>query len=396
MKRLWKKYLPYISDVLGFEAVINQTEGIGIVDDPSKYKQIRPVLQNNGKRTKKEIKDIAEELKMFKSMGVRVVSSNIRNEDIITGTEKKVLKNAQYAKDEYNPTFILLSHAPSSSMIGSDLESYATKITESLNLPCKAVKVEGEKDYIYGVSQTLETMGDLLLEPCKKNSKTVNILGCNSIDWAEESLEELKELLSTNGYRVLSVWGMKESTENLKKAARAEVNLVVNISGLRLVKKMETEFEIPYIVLAPFGKAQINKLFQTLQKENVSTENQTDNEKNILIVAEQLTANAIRSTLAEKGFKNVKVASFFDVDKTRFLDGDKKLTCEDDFIETVKEVELVIADPDLKEVAKANVKWINLPNSGSFSPIDYVAPFNMIGDNLDKWLDVELKKEGVL
>ena len=40
MKRLWKYIPPCLSDVLGFQAVMNETDGLGIIDDPGSYKPL--------------------------------------------------------------------------------------------------------------------------------------------------------------------------------------------------------------------------------------------------------------------------------------------------------------------------------------------------------------------
>ncbi|MCD7843616.1 MAG: hypothetical protein LUG17_03200 [Clostridiales bacterium] len=38
MKRLWKVIPPCLSDLLGFQMVLTETEGMGLIDDPSRYK----------------------------------------------------------------------------------------------------------------------------------------------------------------------------------------------------------------------------------------------------------------------------------------------------------------------------------------------------------------------
>lgn len=217
MKRLWKIIPPCISDVLGFEAVMNETDGIGIIDDPSRYKPLgqsgrhgygghgehryeerrrgesergegergENMREGNGHGSGYEVPVRRREHGgmerhgggHFMPDGVRVINSDIRNADIITGTEKKVLQAFSSGVDRFSPDFVLLSYAPSSSMIGSDLDAAAEKITEQSGLPSAAVRTDGERDYLYGIGSTLEVMGKLLLTEQETIPRTINILG---------------------------------------------------------------------------------------------------------------------------------------------------------------------------------------------------------------------------
>ncbi|MCD7744871.1 MAG: hypothetical protein LUI13_06295 [Lachnospiraceae bacterium] len=506
MKRLWKVLPPCLSDLMGFEAVVNETEGLGLIDDSSTYKPLmfgrgghgRPGIEDRPDRDGHPLMNDSSEVGShpwaagrldrgkYVEMtghpdrderaemtghpdregrpemegrhghgggragfgrlmpGMRVLNSDIRNEDIITGTEKKVMLAFDRGVKQLSPNFVLLAYGPSASMIGSDLEYAAEKITEGSafvqrtsmdesasfrkeggstsvqsGLPAAAVKIDGEKDYLYGISCTLEAMGRLLLTPRETIPGSLNILGANTIDWAKESFADLEALLKQEGVQILSRWGWKETTENLKLASAAALNLVVNESGLRLARYMESEYGIPYLAGAPFGADFTETLKIWLKeavlvadtkrpgekqrkevrlsasaaspKEDQRKENDVDTEPEILIVGEQFTANAIRRELLRRGKSKIRVLSFYDMDRAYMETGDQKLTGEDDFARQANaaSVRMIFADGDLRPLVKKEVRWVRLPNTGSMFPMESVEAFHMTGSALDVWLDRE-------
>ncbi len=401
MKRLWKVIPPCLSDVLGFEAVLNETEGFGIIDDPSRYKPIRMGQggrPQGGRGGRPEGHGLGGFDRAAAMRSVRVMNSDIRNEDIITGTENKVMQTFERGMEQYTPNFVLLCCAPSASMINSDLEYAAEKITGQSGLPAAEVKIDGEKDYLYGIGATLEILGRILLTPCETLPGTVNLLGANTIDWTKETVASVDEMIANAGWQVLSHWGTKETTENLKRAAAAQVNVVVSEAGLKLARYMEREFDIPFVAGAPFGKKNAENLALQL-KGYKSAGIPAENEENpaqstapeILVVAEQFIANALRETLLAHGQRNIRVLSFYDMDRAYMLPGDKKLTGEDDFAAqaNVDSVRMIIADLDYRPLVgkEKEVQYIGFPNGGSFSPVHPTENFNMTGALLDSWLE---------
>ena len=390
MKHLWKHVPPCMSDVLGFEAVLNNTEGLGVIDDCGQYKPIgmgrggefgrggpgRPGGPGGrGGRGRP-------------GWDIRVVNSEIRNADVITGTERKVLDAFAEGAARRHPNFVLLCHAPSSSMIGSDLEANAARIAEESGLPAAYARLDGSRDYLYGVSVTLEAMGKLLLQKTETRPGTVNLLGCDPIGWAEDTLPSVEAWLGENGLRVLSRWGGKETTETLRAAAGAERNLVVSAAGLRLARYMEAEYGIPYTVGAPFGKAQCARLLQN--GPPAETDAAAGEEPSVLIVGEYLTADAIRWALEERGVAGIRCLTFFDADKSLLRPGDEKLAGEDALCAQLAQpsVERVFCDPDCKPLLRREgVTWVNLTNAARHAVAENVPPADFVREKLDAWLD---------
>jgi hypothetical protein len=410
MKRLWKTIPPCLSDVQGLQAVLDNTGGMGLVDDPSRYKPLkrdgapggrphggRGGAFHRGDRDRLHGRPGGDESggRLPLVPGVRVVNSDIRDGDIIRGTGAKVLDAFDYGAAHFGPDFALLAYAPSSSMIGSDLEGAAEEIGARSGLPCASVDLHGDKDYLYGISRTLEAMGKLLLTAQPTRQNTVNLLGCNTLDWAEETMAQVERLCADAGYTVLSRWGWKETTENLRQASAAQVNLVVNAAGLRLARYMEAELGIPYVAGAPFGADRWRDLLAQLRGEPAGETPPDGDEPQALVIGEQLTADAIRRALLRRGFKGVQVLSFYDMDKAILRPGDQKLSGEDDLAAKAAQpsLKLVFGSLDYRAAAGRDLPWIGLPDGGSMSPVYPTPNFNMAGEELDRWLDRVLAEQ---
>ena len=409
MKRLWTYIPPCMSDVLGFQDTMNNTEGLAIIDDASGYKPSRfaastqPQAEGGfrGGRGHGGFGGHGHGGGRGGFGGERkVVSTELEESDIVEGTMKKVMAAFRSAAAERTPKFVLLATAPCAAMIGTDLGEAAAKITEETGIPATALDLDGQKDYLYGIGKTLEAMGKLLLKPAAKRPGTVNLLGCNTVDWPPEQVAAAAEWIEGEGYTVLSRWGSPESHENLLAASAASANLVVNISGLRLAQYMEVTFGIPYVMGAPFGEGQCRDILDQLMGAGRELKRLTPVENpRILVLGEQLLANAIRHTLLKKGLRGVKVASFFEL--SRNFDGVEgvKLNSEEELrtLLTAPGLELVLGSADYRlPETPASVKWIGLPDFSSWAPANRVPAQVWVRERLDQWLEEKLKEQGML
>lgn len=379
MKRLWKKIVPCLSDIQGFQEIIKNTNGLGIVDDSSNYKPAK--IGVNSQMHGGHMHDISK---------TRMTSSNIKEVDVINGSRKKMLEAFDKAYRTLDCDFVLITSAPCATMINTNLDEIADYLKNEYDIPVGVVPLDGEKDYLYGMSLTLEEIGKVLLSKQEKIPNTVNILGINEIDWNEDDLSKLEDFFKEKEITVLAKWGVKEDIEHLKKSTAAAFNLVVHISGLRLAQYMEKEFGIPYLVGCPFGKDNLDHLLKEVHIEKL--EEVTDSPFEAIVIGEQVEANAIRKTLMNFGYSRVKVLSFFHMDKSLMEDGDKKLTSEDELIEQLEDthIRLVVADPDYN-IINTDKKWINLANKMRISPSISILPISLFGENLDEFIKQELE-----
>lgn len=385
MKRLWTMIPPCMSDILGLQALMNNTDGVAIVDDASSYKPLRCTQGGVGQPENRRGPG-GKHNGYFGTQ--RVVSSEIREANVVTGTAEQVWSAVKTGIEAFQPSFMPLATAPCAAMIGSDLAEAADRVWAEHRIPAAAVNLDGQKDYLYGTGMTLEAMGRLLPEKKDTRPGTVNLLGCNTVDWSENMVWETENWLTANGWQVLSRWGSRETAENLKNASAAARNLVVNLSGLRLARYMQAEFGIPYVVGAPFGTDQCTQLLEELETgAPTPRRDQPEGAPEALVIGEQLAADAIRRVLEERGLAHVRVCSFFEMDKGLMRPGDKKLVSEDELEAELSSEKLRIVFGDVDYRMGSPVKWVPLPNQYNLAPSRLLSPFSMTDKALDRWLD---------
>lgn len=391
MAGLWRMLPPLMADNFGFIEVINQTDGMGIIDDCSEY------------RTGRERKRRTQRQEM------RVVHTEMNNEDVISGTEVKILKTFAQYQSEYDPKFVLLSAGPCSAMIGTDLEQAAEKIEKKSNIRTAAVKLSGQKKYDMGISETLLSFVKLLVKKEEPEDNCINIFGATKLDWQETNCKELRNWIEQEGIHIVADFGGKETSANMEKAAKASMNLVVSVSGIAAAKYLEKEYGTPYIVMAPFGKKSAKKLSAALQKKNAEQflegyQNTAfcgikERQEKVLIVGEQVMCNAIRETLHDEyGYTNIQACTFFIFEKSIASPGDRRIRSEEDAKKLLMEnkYDLVIADPLLGKLAPSGTAWIDLPHKAfELYGETYTLPL-LLGENLDIWLEKQMKEPVIL
>ena len=450
MAKLWKKLPPPMADNFGFIEVLNKTDGMGIIDDCSEYRtsaERRRRHRENGEAQ------------------MRVVHTEIGPEDVVSGTRQKVLDAFEDGRRDLTPEFVLLSAGPCSAMIGTDLEEIAETIGQSSGIKAAAVKLSGHKAYDTGISETLLAMAKLLTKPGNICPGSVNILGATALDWQEENAGALRGWLEsrdfsvamhttktsgegflvamhttkTSGGRFLVTadFGGAERAENIARAAEAQVNLVVTVSGLAAAKYLKSRYGTPYIAAAPFGKSWTERVLEALEsgrqpeqgtagqkpesggrsgepecgrrvteqepecsrrvaEQEPECSRQAENmEPEVLIICEQFMGNAIRETLlCDYGMENVLVYTFYMMEKSLAQPGDGRLRSEQEAEKLLKEggFHTIIADPLLRCFAPEGSRWIDLPHRAFQLYGEHPALPLFFGEHLNKWLDEQWRK----
>lgn len=396
MAKLWKKLPPPMADNFGFIEVMNKTDGMGIIDDCSEYRT--SAERRRGHRENGEAQ-------------MRVVHTEISSEDVVSGTRQKVRDTFESCRKDFAPEFVLLSAGPCSAMIGTDLEEIAECMEQESGIKTSAIKLSGHKAYDTGISETLLAMAKLLTEPGNIRAGSVNILGATALDWQEENADALRGWLESQGFSVTADFGGAEKAENIAKAAEAQVNLVVTVSGLAVAKYLKNRYGTPYIAAAPFGKSWTKCVLKALRSQSQS-ECQRAGQKSeydgrfeeqkpersgqpaVLIIAEQFMGNAIRETLlCDYEMENIRVCTFYTLEKALAQPGDRRIRSEQEAEKLLKEggFHTIIADPLLRCLAPEGSRWVDLPHKAFQLYGEYQTLPLFFGENLNRWLDGQLR-----
>ncbi|EGD46303.1 nitrogenase MoFe cofactor biosynthesis protein NifE [Ruminiclostridium papyrosolvens DSM 2782] len=180
-------------------------------------------------------------------------STDLTEQDIVFGGEKKLSAAIDEVVQKHNPKVIFVYATCIVGVIGDDVEAvcrHAEKKHGTRVIPVKSPGFSGNKSYGYKMAcnAILE-----LLKPHNDIPKTngVNILG--DFNLAGE-MWIIKNYLNEIGIPVVSTITGDAGYDNLIKAPSARLNLVQCAGSMTyLAKKMEEKMDIPFIKVSFFG-----------------------------------------------------------------------------------------------------------------------------------------------
>ena len=172
-------------------------------------------------------------------------------------TKRVILGSSENLEDLYsivreqNPKMIGILNSPGAALIGEDLERVDSDI------PTVRIGSHDYSSYSYdGYSSTAIKIIDCLAEEKKDVKKgTVNIIGMSLLHLRfEDSIDELKRMLSLCDIEVNTVLCAGSSAEEIKNISSAELNIVIDEDyGLKVAEHLRDRFGTPFVSVMPIG-----------------------------------------------------------------------------------------------------------------------------------------------
>ncbi len=346
----------------------------------------------------------------------RIYTASLREKQVVMGIDKKVKKDALRTYRDVGGEFVALIGTPVSAVIGADLNGIGKEICKDIQkeglseglLPSFGVPTNGWGFYDDGQEKAYLALVNAIVEPNAENVCDVNVIGATSIDmWDYNQIEDCLTLLKEAGAKAPIVWGANGGIKEMKGAAGAKLNIAVSVSAVKAVKELHRRYGTPYLIGYPLGKTQ-TKLWKSRVSEmlngekshsNIAWEIDSINEENkegkrALIIAEQFTANAIRTLLREKfGYSQIDVASFFQMNKKLKQENDFRIKEEamlSEFMRKQAKYDLVIADPFCFQIlAYQPEKKLALPHIAVSSLLYLGQSANIFGEKAEKYFAMQ-------
>ncbi len=176
--------------------------------------------------------------------------------DIVTGRHLKAIPDAVQAVYDClrkKPSVIMICITCVDALLGTDMERVCRKASACVGipvLPCYmyALTREGRRPPMVHVRQSIYS----LLQPAKRSSRTVNILGHFA---PLEDDCELYDILRSFGIRRINEISRLQTYEEYLEMARANFNLVLHPEALPAAEDLRKRLGIPYI--------ELKRLYQT-------------------------------------------------------------------------------------------------------------------------------------
>ena len=298
-------------------------------------------------------------------MDSMVYISAISEMEAVMGDDEKLIGDICAAAKDLHPKFIAVAGTPIPTMIGFDFKAVASLIEQRTGIPTFGFPTTGMNTYIHGASMALQAVAERFVVPAQKQKNAVNILGLTPLDFSVNGTDRsICAFLEREGFSVVSRWAMGSSLEELSRAARASVNLVVSAAGCGAAEALEARFGIPAVIGLPIGKKQTEGLADSLRRAGKTGENlvvQTHGGGEIAVIGEGVTSLALANAIELETGKPARVLCATECPDGILRACDAMTPDEDDVIEALAGVKTVIADPMYQPICPPEAKFIPLP-----------------------------------
>ena len=190
----------------------------------------------------------------------RCVSVVLNSHDVTFGSVESMHKAFKEIVSEYQPKCVMLVTTCVIEVIGDDYDVIAEELTKQYNIPVMAVHTEHFKceDHFPGFERAI-TACQSIMQP-QKCDGSVNVLGQRFGDFADT---ELYVLLTKGGVKIGVQLPSGCTSDDIRRAPAAKVNIVVNDIALPLAQKMQEQYGIPYVYFNRFAAPE--KILQAYQ-----------------------------------------------------------------------------------------------------------------------------------
>ena len=161
---------------------------------------------------------------------------------------------------EYRPKCVMLVTTCVIEVIGDDYDAIAEELTKQYSIPVMAVHTEHFKceDHFPGFERAI-TACQSIMQP-QECDGSVNVLGQRFGDFADT---ELYALLQKSGVKIGVQLPSGCTSDDIRHAPAAKVNIVVNDIALPLAQAMQEQYNIPYVYFNRFAAPE--KILQAYQ-----------------------------------------------------------------------------------------------------------------------------------
>lgn len=179
-------------------------------------------------------------------------STDLREQDIIFGGEKRLASAIEEIAEKHHPKLIFVYATCIVGVIGDDVDAVCKIMSKKYGMrviPVKSPGFSGNKSV--GYKMACNAIMELIPKHSSGQKKGVNILG--DFNLAGE-MWIIKDYLKKIGIQVVSTFTGDSSYESLIKSTEAKLNIVQCAgSSTYLANRMEEELGIPYIKVSFFG-----------------------------------------------------------------------------------------------------------------------------------------------
>lgn len=293
-----------------------------------------------------------------------IFSAGLRDMDAILGRDTKLVAELADAAHKIDANFAAVVGTPVPSVIGTDYHALRHMAERKCGLPVITMDTTGMDLYDVGASKAyVELFHRFATEQLPAKKGRVLYLGANPLDMSR-----------------IPPKSMSLSFEDVVSASAAEKIVVLSPSGVAAAKLLNRRFGTPYDA---FPEAGCFFADGVVPKANASILASGDTaayrDKRVLVVQQQVAANALREELLRAGAASVTCATWFMLLPELAQEGDVRLRQEDDFEELVYGggFDVLVGDPTL---------WRIVPRfAGTTVDVPQFSVSGTLGEQVEQW-----------
>ena len=260
-----------------------------------------------------------------------VFSAGLRDMDAIMGRDEHLVEKVRAAAACLPVSFVGLVGTPVPAIIATDFRALCRMIEKNTSLPAIAVRTDGTHLYDRGAGAAYDALvREFAAElPAGAPRSGLGVLGLTPLDFSKGERQALRETLCWDADGPVLFF---DKLEDFQQAAKLQSILAVSPSGLKAARRLGRQAGIP--VRAELPPAFIRKAFATLLARLDSVMD-SDAHREILIVHQQVLANALRRAICQRfpelPGRALTVGTFFAFDRALAQPGDCCFRAEQEF-----------------------------------------------------------------
>ena len=266
-----------------------------------------------------------------------IFSAGLRDMDAILGRDDRLVAKLSDAVGKLDVSFAAIIGTPVPAVIGTDYKALGRMTEKKTGLPVLTIDTDGMELYDAGEEKAyLALFKKFAAEAYPVEKGRIGVIGMTPQDVSDlAAADKIKAALPACH---VVCYGMGDGLDEVRKASAAEKNLVVSPSALPTAKYLQEKFGTPYEAAYP------------LAGEMVPEDDYTG--KKVLVIHQQVIANAIRNEIRARGGQEVTAGSWFAMKPELKEAGDIILKEEDDFTELVENGhwDVIFADPCMERM----------------------------------------------
>jgi hypothetical protein len=282
----------------------------------------------------------------------RIYCSGLRRNDAILGGEDKFIVRIQKAlSGGPAPDFIALVGSPVPMVIGTDFDGFAAEVQAATGITAFGFPTDGTRYYTDGVFLALRTLIEHYAEETPRIKGLVNVLGATPLDFTHDGYVSVARAVDAAGCR-MNV-SMSAHIEHIRAIGGAEINLAVSESGRMLAVYLKARFGTPYLCGIPAEDGEWADALASCRASGADAylPAGVQGDGGALIIGDRIAAHSLRRRLR----CNAKIGVLFgkNASEPQFAD-DVYLPDEMSVTEEVnhEKYELIVADPLICELVK--------------------------------------------